>query len=155
MTRSLQTGRAAMACPFFMPLERFGDGAWSHPARLPLGSGWRGICTSPMAVSPPDDHMIQERCNLGYALECPNLPVAREFDAVRFSVSKCLNGVVTLSFVCERDHRPIQHGTIDFSRVDQRWISGHADPRIQKMAECYLDSYLRKNNSAEPQASAG
>jgi hypothetical protein len=27
-----------------------------------------------------------------------------------------------------------------------RWVSSQPDPRIQKMAECYLESYLLRRN---------
>jgi hypothetical protein len=144
-----------MACPFFLPLERLEGGAWPHPSRLPLGNGWRGSCMASETSFQPDERFLHEYCNLGYAAGCPNLPATRECDAVRFSVAKCLNGRVTLNFVFERNHLPFRHGTIEFSKAKQCWMAPHADPRVQKMAECYLDSYLRKCHSADPPAAFG
>ena len=32
-----------------------------------------------------------------------------------------------------------------FDLANATWLSKHDDPRIQKMAECFLVSYLKKN----------
>ncbi len=122
-----------MACPFFLPSEKFDDGGWLHPSRLPLGSGWRGLCTaSSQPEMVPSDEQLKEFCNLGYAATCPHLPQERPWDAVRFSVTHDCEDRIFLDYVC----------------VDgAQWTRSHRDTRIQKMAECYLDSYLRKTAS--------
>src|SRR5260370_2007562 len=75
-----------VACPFFMPVEKLENGAWPHPARLPLGCGWSGCCTAPGHEGEvPSAHQLHE-CNLGYALGCGRLPKQRTWDAVRFFV---------------------------------------------------------------------
>jgi hypothetical protein len=108
-----------MACPFFMPTSKLEDGGWLHPSRLPLGGGWIGHCSAPgHEGAEPTNEELRELCNMGYATACPRLPEDRTSDAVRFSIA--------------RDHG---------ARLSL-WISFHADPRIQKMAECYLQSYL-------------
>jgi hypothetical protein len=136
-----------MACPFFMPVQKFEGGAWHHPSRLPLGTGWRGHCTAaPMEGVPTDQH-IQDCCNLGYASECPRLPEQRTADAVRFGVLRFSQNEVELRYVCEKNHRPGEHGTLTFLKGENRWVRPHSDPRIQKMAECYLDSYLVRRDS--------
>jgi hypothetical protein len=64
------------------------------------------------------------------------------------------NERVHLRYVCERDHRPIEHGILDFDVVFDAWRTRHADARVQRMAECYLAAYFeRKKNPAELVAS--
>ena len=52
--------------------------------------------------------------------------------------------VILLHFVCERNHRPVEHGDLEFDLSRATWLVRHKDPRIQKMAECFLESYLKK-----------
>jgi hypothetical protein len=52
--------------------------------------------------------------------------------------------MLTLLYSCERNHRPIEHGELTFDLSSSVWLSRHADERIQKMAECFLESYLKK-----------
>ena len=49
-----------------------------------------------------------------------------------------------LLYVCERDHRPVEHGELEFDLAQAAWIRQHQDARIQRMAECFLQSYLKK-----------
>jgi len=148
-----------MACPYFMPVERLENGSWPHPARLPLGSGWCGHCTAPghEGERPPQD-VLEAFCNLGYASSCSWAPSERAWDAVRFAVSVPPDAqrksrkavtlaparVLTLRYVCERDHRPINHGELEFDLAHATCLRRHDDLRIQKMAECFLDAYLNK-----------
>jgi hypothetical protein len=68
---------------------------------------------------------------------------------VRFSVARDGGRQLILWFVCEAGHRPVEHGMLDYDVSLERWTSSHPDPRVQKMAECYLQSYLiRKIRSA-------
>lgn len=137
-----------MACPFFMPTEKFEGGAWVHPSRLPLGAGWRGSCTAPgaQAVLPGDDQLTNS-CNLGYARNCSNLPAERSCDAVRFAVARNGDTRIVLWYVCEFEHLPVEHGTLEYELVQSSWIRAHGDARIQKMAECYLQSYIEKTRA--------
>jgi hypothetical protein len=139
-----------------MPLERLENGNWPHPARLPLGCGWTGHCTAPGHEGQVPAHDILEAfCNLGYASSCAWAPEQRAWDAVRLSVSTPEDGgnhkgsptparVLKLLYVCERDHRPVSHGDLLIDLSTTIWLRRHEDPRIQKMAECFLDSYLKK-----------
>jgi hypothetical protein len=52
--------------------------------------------------------------------------------------------VLFLRYVCERDHRPVEHGDLEFDLSRAVWVRRHDDVRIQKMAECFLESYLKK-----------
>jgi hypothetical protein len=139
-----------MACPFFMPTERFEEIGWRHRTRLPLGDGWKGFCTAPgQANVSPEPHELGEFCNLGYAKACPRLPRERAWDAVRFCVTLDRENMITIMYVCEAAYRPGEHGILEHDCVLNRWISSHRDARIQKMAECYLQSYLSKRNRSD------
>lgn len=148
-----------MACPYFMPTERIENGNWPHPGRLPLGCGWSGHCTAPghEGEAPPQD-ILEAFCNLGYASSCAWAPQQRSWDAVRFAVSargsaegeKALDvergpaRILRMTYVCERDHLPVEHGELRFDLAQAAWLNPHADVRIQKMAQCFLESYLQK-----------
>jgi len=147
-----------------MPVAKLENGNWPHPARLPLGAGWSGHCTAPghEGDAPPQD-VLEAFCNLGYASGCGWSPAERSWDAVRFAVSAPLDAakrkdsrskgleansvhanVLLLRYVCERDHRPVEHGDLEFDVSRAVWQRQHGNPSIQKMAECFLESYLKK-----------
>lgn len=134
-----------MACPFFMPTRKSEHAMWIHPSRLPLGAGWDGDCTahSTAATIPAGDQLAH--CNLGYAGDCPRLPKERKWDAVRFAVTSEHESRICLAYVCERNHLPSDHGRLEFSVLQSRWLSFHPDARIQKMAECFLESWFAKS----------
>ena len=137
-----------MACPYFFPLERIENPPWPHPARLPLGDGWTGHCTAPgHEGAQPTEEELQDGCNLGYARACPRLPRQRLCDAIRFSLARDRDHKLTVQFVCEIGHAPAEHGMLEFDAAAGRWSSRHEDARIQKMAECYLHSYRRRQES--------
>ena len=135
----------ALSCPYFVPTQKQDAGRWLHPSRLPLGAGFTGHCSAPghEGTQPTEDE-LRELCNLGYAITCVRLPQARSCDAVRFSVSQESPAQLSIWFVCETAHRPTSHGTLQYDAAGGRWISGHCDSRIQKLAECYVHAYLAK-----------
>ena len=143
-----------MACPFFMPMEKFENGLWPHPGRLPLGCGWTGQCTAPgHEGSVPDVDSLHQFCNLGYAKQCSWLPATRSWDAVRFAVAAreensqspgTRSQIVQIQYVCERDHRPVEHGRLAFDGANAVWVQKHPDHRVQRMAECFLESCFAK-----------
>jgi hypothetical protein len=137
-----------VACPFFLPSERADDIALPHPARLPLGAAWRGTCEAPghehEPCSPANREL--EACNLGYAQTCQRLPKERSCDAVRFGVTRDSSSLVTLRYVMETAHQPAGDGALEYDRSIGRWISTYPEPRIQKMAECFLQSYLARRS---------
>lgn len=128
-----------------MPTQRAQDIAWLHPARLPLGAGWEGLCTADgsVGVKPTRDE-LRDFCNLGYAAGCPRLPRERRFDAVRFCVARERESRIVLQYVCEARHQPAAHGILEYDRFSECWINSHPDARIHKMADCYLQSYLSR-----------
>jgi hypothetical protein len=149
-----------MTCPYFMPVSKLENGNWPHPTRLPLGSGWNGHCTAPGHEGKiPAQDVLEAFCNLGYASSCSWAPHDRHCDAVRFAVSVPSDPVsrnkardvasvpaqvLLLRYVCERDHRPVEHGHLEFDLSRATWLRPHDNPCIQKMAECFLNSYLKK-----------
>ncbi|MGH9495090.1 MAG: hypothetical protein ACRD3B_08845 [Candidatus Sulfotelmatobacter sp.] len=148
-----------LACPYFMPVAKLESGNWQHPARLPLGSGWSGHCTAPAHQGElPSQSTLESFCNLGYANGCSWSPQDRRWDAVRFAVSapsavadragepiafETQARTLRLAYVCERDHHPVANGWLEFDLSQAAWLRQHEDSRIQKMAECFLDSYLK------------
>jgi len=130
-----------LACPFFVPREILNDGSWPHPSRLPLGAGWTGNCRASGQELPASDTHLREFCNLGYATACPHLPQHRDWDAVRFSVARAGRDQVTITFICELAHAPIEHGRLTFDLVNDAWLNPHPDPRVLTLATCYLETY--------------
>ena len=106
-----------MSCPFFMPTERADDIAFPHPARLPLGSSWRGTCLAPSQEQATLSSIELESCNLGYAKSCPRLPKERACDAVRFAVVNESRESISLQFVLEKAYLPASHGTLAYDRL--------------------------------------
>lgn len=141
-----------MACPFFMPTEKHDSALWMYPVRLPLGAGWKGHCTAPEHNGEvPGDGQLRDYCNLGYAGKCTWCPADRPWDSTRFGVSKQSEQRITLCYVCEKEHSPVAHGSLEFDVVHGRWKSTHPDERIQRMAESYMEVFLvRKHERAEP-----
>jgi hypothetical protein len=146
-----------MACPFFMPVVRLENGSWPHAERLPLGCGWSGRCTAPGHEGETPSHdELREFCNLGYAEGCGRLPRERVWDSVRF-LARCVGGDaengtggrIQIRYVCERGHRPIESGTLEFDAFETRWVKPHRDSRVQRMAECFLESYMEKRKRQE------
>ena len=134
-----------MPCPYFIPTERFDDGGFVHPSRLPLGAGYRGLCGAPgqNRVAPTDDE-LKQGCNLGYARNCSRLPEDREADAVRFSILRDRDGQIAISYVSELNYLPGDYGNLQYDSLLGRWVSLHPEERIQALAECFLRSYLQK-----------
>ena len=145
VTRQLEF---ALACPFFMPQHRFENGTWPHPARLPLGAGWSGYCTAPGHEGEiPELAVLQDGCNLGYATCCSRRPAERLWDSIRFQVTRAGEQRLLLAYACERDHSPKEHGTLEYDVASVGWIVSHADTRLQKLAECHVESYLLRKKS--------
>lgn len=134
-----------MACPFFFPTEPFDGGEWPHPARLPLGRGWAGVCSAGGSDVHPTGEELSKHCNLGYA-RCARLPQARSADAVRFCVVAVNQSAIVVDFVCERDHLPGEHGRLKFDSSGN-CAAPHPDRRIQRMAECFAAVHLERKQS--------
>lgn len=131
-----------MACPYFMPTRKSEVALWPHPERLPLGAGWEGLCCAQgNEATPVNESELKDFCNLGYA-SCGRVPQARTADAVRFAIASDGGNRIGISFVFEAAHEPAGHGTLEYDTGSGRWSQNHENPRVQKMAECYLEAYL-------------
>jgi hypothetical protein len=131
-----------VACPFFSPAEPASEIASPHPRRLPLGASWRGVCSAPGYEQDIPNPIELESCNLGYAKSCPRLPLKRNCDAVRFSISKDSGERLVLQFVFESNYLPAGDGLLEYDLALRTWISPHPEARLQRLAECFLQSYL-------------
>jgi len=133
-----------MACPYFMPEERF-DSSWAFPQRLPLGAGWSGQCMAPgHGGARPSQEELTSGCNLGYAKNCGRLPAERPADAVRFAIGEERDGVLHVLFVCERNYLPADHGELLYEKSRNAWIEPHENACIKRMAECYVRTQLER-----------
>jgi hypothetical protein len=139
-----------LACPFFIPIERANDLGFPHAGRLPLGAPWRGLCGAPGHEQTTPGPQELESCNLGYAKSCARLPRDRACDAVRFAVAKESELRVSLQLVLETSHLPAGSSVLEYDRTTNVWIASHPDRRIQRMAECFLESFLEKRGSDIP-----
>jgi hypothetical protein len=149
-----------------MPIEKIENGGWQHPARLPLGGGWMGHCTAPgHEGAMPAQEILESFCNLGYSAGCSWAPRHRAWDAVRFSVvapaeaeklrqqtQHLTQRTILLHYVCERNHLPVVQGRLEYDPAGASWLTHHEYPQEQKMAECFLDSYLQKRVLNESKA---
>jgi hypothetical protein len=143
-----------LACPYFVPRGIVNDGSWFHPSRLPLGAGWSGHCCASGIETTPSDSVLHELCNLGNATACAHLPLERAWDAIRFSVANRSSHQITLWYVCELAHAPVEHGKLSFDCAEGRWLNPHADARVQRLAACYLETY-RSRQSEGPRIGDG
>jgi hypothetical protein len=112
---------------------------------VPLGDAWSGNChADPECPSRPEESALISHCNLGYASACPHFPGNGSPQATRFSVTRDQNGVIRLDFVLERDYLPVEHGPLVYSRESRTFVVSHASALVQRQAEAYLESYLRR-----------
>jgi hypothetical protein len=144
-----------LACPFFVPREMVNDGSWPHPGRLPLGAGWTGACCAGghETATQVDAARTRDFCNLGYASGCPHLPATRDWDAVRFCVAGNSPDQITICYVCELGHSPVEHGNITYDVAAEVWRQPPQDPRVYRLANSYLHAYRARQRGASLSAS--
>jgi hypothetical protein len=143
-----------MACPYFYPVERFQDREWPTPPRLPLGDPYHGMCcVNPTRETRPDLETLRQYCNLGYARgNCPRFPKDAAADAVRFMVAGDEDEALKLQYVLEKNHAALEHGPLEYSLGEGRFLVSHANELLRRQAQAYLESYLRRKT--EPQSLA-
>jgi len=133
-----------VACPFFFPDEKTFLIGWPFPRRLPLGAGFCGTCRAGAEPVVPTEIELKDFCNLGYASRCAKLPAERRADCLRFAVGKDESNKITLHYVYERDHAPVEHGRLEYDCSAKRWTVPIQDTCAQRQAECYLAGYLER-----------
>jgi len=127
-----------VACPFFLPVRRLGSSGWNPEPRLPLGDAYGGSCHA-RASSPfePPEEIQRDLCNCGYARgRCSRFPDNGAADAVRFSVTGDQDGRVTLVYILEKDHAPVEHGPLD--------PACEAREPLASQARAFVESHLRQ-----------
>jgi len=53
---------------------------------------------------------------------------------------------ISIQFSLEMGHVPAGNGCLEYDRSLDTWALRHPDPRIQKMAECFLRSHIERKN---------
>ncbi len=132
-----------MPCPYFLPAEKL---LWASAPILPLGDAHQGSCLAdPAQAKPPPAEALVDLCNLGYARgRCPRFPQDEGPDAIRFAVVKDADGVISISWVRERDHHPFDHGVLD-CRNDCLLTPAAPLPEVAiGQVQAYVASYLRR-----------
>jgi hypothetical protein len=112
-----------------------------------LGDACFGACNSPSgpAHTPPEEHQ-RELCNRGYARGlCQHFPISGAADAVRFSVIDDRGGCLRVTYVLERDHAPLSHGTLEFQSAEFSVpeTAPSADDLLMRQARAFVESYRR------------
>jgi hypothetical protein len=134
-----------VACPYFLPEQELVQLGFPHPQRLPLGAAWRGSCSAPGQVGGiPNEDELKNGCNLGYARGCKRLPMERTADAVRFAIVRERGSEIEVRYAYERNYEPGDHGSLQFKLADGAWTASSAETQLARMAQCFLQSYLRR-----------
>lgn len=138
-----------MACPFFHPTERFEDGTWLQPPRLPLGDPCRGRCT--VLVDDPIEPGLDEVrkfCNLGYARgRCPRFPAAFDGpDAIRFSIANENSDTLSLVCILERDYSPGRHSAMVYDMRSACFTTRSESSNLDAQARQFVESYLSRRS---------
>ena len=56
---------------------------------------------------------------------------------------------VKVFYVTEQDHSPLEHGTLEYSADAGNFLSAHSNQLLQKQAQAYVESYLRRKHQPE------
>jgi len=132
-------------------------------ARGCMPRAFRWDAAGPATAPRPDMRMpfhrrrkLRDFCNLGYAEGCERFPQERVWIRYgsgrgRFPGDKknFTGGHIQIRYVCERDHRPVEHGTLKFDAVAENWLLRHSDDRVQRMAECFMATYVEKRKKPQ------
>jgi hypothetical protein len=145
-----------MSCPYFMPVERLEAAEWLHAPRLPLGDAYRGIChAEPQEPVEPAESDQRDLCNCGYARgRCGRLPDHGP-DAVRFSVIGDSRVRVEVIWVIEKDHSPVEFGTLDYADGKLSSESFSVPPLLTAQATAFIRGYLDRASKQALPAAAG
>jgi acyl-CoA hydrolase len=138
-----------VACPYFVPTEKWDGGGWLHPSRLPLGGGWQGHCSAPgHEQTQPEESEVREFCNLGYAKNCGRLPHDRQFDAVRFCVTSDHDQHLLIAFtgrICSSSSRIQAAGIRRVKNAMADFTSRSANPKTSRLLYPVLSATPNKN----------
>ncbi|HEV8415857.1 MAG TPA: hypothetical protein VGQ49_19860 [Bryobacteraceae bacterium] len=132
-----------MACPFFAPSQRLENIVWVRPPRYPLGDLFSGTCHASASNLTEGHH--DECCNFGYARgRCDRFPGDDAADAVRFSVTEDSPARLVIVYVVEKDHAPVEFGTLEYAVADARLDGSPISDVLVQQARAFLESYLHR-----------
>jgi hypothetical protein len=138
-----------LACPYFIPEKRCETELWTHRARLPLGDGYEGRCSAPgFEAERPTEDDLKSGCNLGNAC-CSRLPKDRDADSVRFHVASDQGSALIVDFCTERDHRPREHGVLQFDATSGTFVEASSHAAVLRLAQAFLQSYMQRHPRAQ------
>jgi hypothetical protein len=127
-----------MACPFFEPRTKLGEGPWDPAPRLPLREAWAGVCVATSEA--PAEQEQREICNTGYARgRCPWFPTNAEADAVRFSAVRDTDGTLRVVFILEKDHAPLRHGLLFYA--DGKFTGDPLESPLLEQAKAFVTTW--------------
>jgi hypothetical protein len=146
-----------VACPYFYPTERLEQKLWPHPARLPLGGGFFGVCRArPGEEFRPGEAALRDWCSLGYArTECGRFPSGSGPDAVRFAVAGDDGAVVRIQYVVEQGHLPLEHGLLEFDRSRAAYRRPPCEAVLARQAQVYAENYVHRRYGSHAQDRKG
>jgi hypothetical protein len=109
-----------------------------------LGDPFGGACHAhPADIVEPPEAQQRELCNCGYArTRCDRFPGGDAADAVRFSVTGDTTARLSVVYVVEKDHAPIEFGTLEYLIADARLDGPHISDVLTLQARAFLESYL-------------
>jgi hypothetical protein len=116
-----------------------------------LGDAYAGLCHADPAIpADPDPAALKDCCNLGYARgKCARFPSTGGPDAVRFCVIGDADNLIRVYWVREQDHRPFDHGPLEYSRAAEAFTVADVDAALQQQAHAYVASYLRRKRGEQ------
>lgn len=104
----------------------------------------------PTQARPPEESVLRRVCHLGYGRgKCLRFPADDPGpDAIRFTISRHEADSLHLYYVLERDHHPFAHGPLEYSIATRRLVQAPANEILERQAEAYAESYLRRKAAA-------
>ena len=149
-----------MACPYFMPVAKLENGAGRIPPGCPSDvvgadiarhpatkdSCLTGQCSNPSATSDtPVAALVARRTRRGMrsGSRFQRPPISTREKSLQDVLMSRSVRFASSTFASAR-HLPVSHGELEFDLLQASWLHKHDDLRMQKMAECFLESYLKK-----------
>jgi hypothetical protein len=74
---------------------------------------------------------------------CPEFPDTSAADAVRFSVSGNADGIVKIVWILEKDHAPVDHGFLEYTKSTAAFAVEPAGT-LAVQARIFVENYLRR-----------
>ena len=137
-----------MACPYFYPEAKTDNSAFAIPPRLPLGDAHTGQCRAQAVPFSAEEPALGRMCNTGYGRgSCERFPSDAPVDAVRFNIAQ-EGSTIRIQYVLEKDCWPAGHGILEYLEADARFVEAHRNPILQRQAEAFVGSFLRRVNMA-------